>query len=88
MYWNNSPVVIDLSWMAWPPMMYVSTPIAPITSPDNAPMPDTPVIDFATFRNNPCTPSVNTRSSRFSAVYVLTMRIPPIVSVSRPDTSE
>ena len=30
--------------------------------------PDTPVIDFATLRSRLCTPSVKTRSSRFSAV--------------------
>ena len=36
-----------------------------------------PVIDFATLRSNLWTPSVKTRSSRRSAVYVLTMRTPP-----------
>ena len=53
---------------AWPPTMNVMTPTTPITTAETPLIADTPVIDFATFRRSRCTPSANTRSSRFSAV--------------------
>jgi hypothetical protein len=63
------------------------TPITPAITPDRAPAADTPVIVFATLRNNACAPRVNTSCSRRSAVYALTMRMPPSVSPSRPVSS-
>ena len=50
-------------------------------------MAETPVSDCATLRNSRCAPFAKTSSSRFSAVYALTMRTPPSDSPSRPVTS-
>jgi len=73
--------------IADPPMSIIAMPMAPMTTPENAPIADTPVSDCATFRNRRCAPFANTISSRFSAVYALTMRTPPSDSPSRPVTS-
>ena len=62
-------------------------PMAAMTSDENAVTDDTPVSDCATLRNSRCAPCANTSSSRFSAVYALTMRTPPSDSASRPVTS-
>ena len=87
MYMKRSPIVIDPDRIEEPPISMTAMPIAPITSPENAPIADTPVSDLATLRNSRCAPFANTSSSRFSAVYALTMRTPPSDSPSRPVTS-
>ena len=86
-YFTRSPIVIVPSRMAAPPISIIATPLAPTTSDENAMTADVPVIDFATLRNSRCAPFANTSSSRFSAVYALTMRTPPRDSASRPVTS-
>ncbi len=43
-------------------------PMAPMTTLENAVVPETPVIDLAMFRNSLWAPLVKTRSSRRSAV--------------------
>jgi len=70
-----------------PPTSIIAIPIAPRTNVENAETADTPVSDLATFRKRRWAPLAKTSSSRFSAVYALTMRTPPSDSPSRPETS-
>ena len=86
-YMTKSPIVISPARIEAPPTSIIAIPIAPITTAENAPTADTPVSDFATFLNRRCAPFANTSSSRFSAVYTLTMRTPPSDSARRPVTS-
>ena len=86
-YMTKSPSVIVPDSRARPPTRIITTPIAPMITLENAVTADTPVIDRATLRNSRCTPCVNTRCSRFSAMYALTTRMPPSDSASRPVTS-
>ena len=86
-YMTKSPIVISPARIEAPPTSIIAIPIAPITTAENAPTADTPVSDFATFLNSRCAPFANTSSSRFSAVYALTMRTPPSDSARRPVTS-
>ena len=86
-YITRSPTVIVPVRIELPPMSIMAMPVAPTTSEENAVTADTPVSDFATFRSSRCAPLAKTSSSRFSAVYDLTMRTPPSVSASRPVTS-
>ncbi len=87
MYMIRSPSVISPARMARPPSQIISTPTMPTMTVPPAVVADTPVIDLATLRNSRCAPLVKTISSRFSAVYDLTTRMPPSASVSRPVTS-
>ena len=59
----------------------------PMITVEIAPTADVPVIVDAMFLKRRSTPPLNTASSRFSATYVLTRRIPPSVSLRRPVTS-
>jgi len=54
---------------------------------ENDEIAETPVTVFATLRNNLWAPRANESSSRFSAVYAFTIRIPPKLSPRRPVTS-
>ena len=93
-YMISSPIVIP-AWpfvamfvrIAAPPISIIAMRLAPSTSDVDAPTAETPVSDCATLRNKLCAPFANTISSRFSAVYALTMRTPPSDSASRPVTS-
>ena len=84
---TKSPIVIAPARIAEPPTSIIAMPIAPMTSDENAVTAETPVSDWATLRNSRCAPFAKTSSSRFSAVYALTMRTPPSDSASRPVTS-
>ncbi len=86
-YLKRSPIVIDPLRIELPPISIIATPVAPMTMDENAVTADTPVNDCATLRNSRWAPFANTSSSRFSAVYALTMRTPPSDSASRPVTS-
>ena len=83
----RSPSVISPAITARPPSQIISTPTTPMTAVAPALVAETPVIDWAMLRNSRCAPFVNTISSRFSAVYDFTMRMPPSASVRRPVTS-
>ena len=67
--------------------MIISAPMPPITTVVRFPIAETPVIDVAMFRKSLCTPSVKIRSSRRSATYAFTTRMPPSDSASRPVTA-
>src|SRR6266571_3105618 len=84
---TKSPIVISPARIDEPPTSIIEMPIAPRTTVENADTADTPVSDFATFLNSRCAPLAKTSSSRFSAVYALTMRTPPSDSARRPVTS-
>jgi len=86
-YITKSPSVIEPARIDRPPTTIISTPIAPMMTVENAVMADTPVIDLATLRNRRWAPCVKTISSRFSAMYDLTIRTPPSASPRRPVTS-
>ena len=86
-YMIRSPSVISPAMIARPPSQIISTPMMPTTTVLPAVVADTPVIDFATFRNRRCAPLAKMISSRRSAVYDFTTRMPPIASVRRPVTS-
>ena len=87
MYIIRSPSVICPAMMARPPSQIIRMPMMPTITVLPAVVADTPVIDCATLRNRRCAPFVKTISSRFSAVYDFTTRMPPSASVSRPVTS-
>ena len=86
-YVTSSPAVISLLTTDRPPSQIISTLMMPTMTVLPAVLAETPVIDLAMFRNSRCAPLVKTISSRFSAVYDLTMRMPPSDSVRRPVTS-
>ena len=86
-YMMRSPTVIRPASTSPPPTMIISTPIPPTIAVANAPVPEMAVIDCATLRKRRCAPAANTYRSRRSALYALTMRMPPSVSASRPVTS-
>ena len=68
MYIRKSPSVIVFACTALPPMIIITTAMAPMMTDENDEMAETPVTVFATFRNNLCAPRANDSSSRFSAV--------------------
>ena len=87
MYMTNSPSVIVPPRIARPPTTIMSTPIAPTITVAPAPTAEVPVIVRAIFLNSFSTASVKIRSSRSSATYTFTIRIPPRDSARRPVAS-
>ena len=87
MYIIRSPSVIFPAMMSRPPSQIMRMPMMPTMTVLPAVVAETPVIDCATLRNSRWAPLVKTISSRFSAVYDLTTRMPPSDSVKRPVTS-
>ena len=81
---NRSPRVIFPLTTEGPPTRMITTPTAPTIKLENAVVAETPVIDLAMLRKRLCAPRAKVSSSRFSAVYALTMRMPPSDSASRP----
>ena len=67
-YITRSPMVIEPFRIELPPISIIATPVAPITTDENAVIAETPVSDCATLRNRRWAPFAKTSSSRFSAV--------------------